>query len=56
MANSSVRARLTEHLVEEFYGDDLDWVQIGELVGIPDKPYEPAPNRGLSGQRGWRFM
>ena len=52
---AEVRARLTALLVTELYGSDLAWVgEEGELVGLPDKVFEPAPNRGLSGQRGWR--
>jgi arylsulfatase A-like enzyme len=53
---AGVRQALTERLIEQLYGDDLNWIQDGELVGRPDKVYEPAPNHGLSGQRGWRFM
>ena len=52
---AQVRRRLTALLVTELYGVDLEWVgEDGELVGLPDKVFEPAPNRGLSGQRGWR--
>ncbi|HIM57364.1 MAG TPA: arylsulfatase [Candidatus Latescibacteria bacterium] len=52
---AQVRRRLTALLVTELYGVDLEWVgEDGELVGLPDKDFEPAPNRGLSGQRGWR--
>lgn len=48
--------RLTELLVQHLYGSDLEWVADGELVGLPDRIYEHRPNRGLSGQRGWRFI
>jgi hypothetical protein len=51
---AQVRERLTSLLVGELYGGDLEWVRDGELVGLPDKVFEPSPNRGLSGQRGWR--
>lgn len=47
-----VRRRLTDQLIQEFYGGDEDWVKDGHLVGLPDIPYEPSPNRGLTGQRG----
>jgi hypothetical protein len=53
---AGIRQALTERLIEQLYGDDLNWIQDGELVGQPDQEYKPAPNRGLSGQRGWRFM
>ena len=46
--------RLSQTLVAELYGSDLEWVRDGELVGEPDKPFTPVPNRGLSSQRGWR--
>jgi arylsulfatase A-like enzyme len=55
-SHASVCAELTREMIAEFYGGDLKWVHEGGLVGLPDKLYEPAPNRGLSGQRGWRFM
>jgi len=49
-----VRTRLTEILIDELYGCDLEWVDGGKLVGLPEIDYVPQPNRGLSGQRGWR--
>ena len=49
-----VRERLTGLMIGELYGCDLDWVDGGKLVGLPEIEYEPQPNRGLSGQRGWR--
>ena len=44
--------RLTGLLLGELYGGDREWVQNGELVGLPDRTFQPGPNRGLSGQRG----
>ncbi len=52
----AVRDRLVELLVNHLYGSDLEWVREGRLVGLPDREYVPAANRGLSGQRGWRFL
>lgn len=49
------RQRLTDELLRQLYGGDLNWVKDGRLVGLPDKPWAGGPNRGLSGQRGWRF-
>jgi len=43
---------LKEVLISELYGDDTEWVEDGRLIGLPDRAYEPAPNRGLPGQRG----
>jgi arylsulfatase len=43
--------RLTELLIGELYGDDEAWVQEGELVGLPNRPFTPGPNRGLASQR-----
>lgn len=51
---ADVRAQLTELLIENLYSGDLDWIKDGALVGLPDKPWVPAPNRGMNGQRGWR--
>ena len=44
--------RLTKLLVGELYGNDLNWLKDGKLVGLPAQAYEPRPNRGLTGQRG----
>ncbi len=44
--------RLTELLIGELYGEDEKWVENGQLVGLPDQPYHPGPNRGLTSQRG----
>ena len=49
-----VLERLTQLLIAELYGSDLDWIRDGELVGVPEPAYTEQPNRGLSGQRGWR--
>ena len=53
---ASVRQRLTQLLIAELYGSDLDleWLRDGELVGVPEPEHLEQPNRGLSGQRGWR--
>ena len=53
-AYADVRQLLTDLLIRNLYGSDLAWVAAGKLVGIPDKAFKPAPNRGLAGQRGWR--
>ena len=43
-------------LVENLYGNDLQWVQNGELVGLPaDRPV-PPPGRSFGNQRGLRFI
>ena len=52
--HTDVRQELVCLLTEDLYGSDLDWVREGALVGSPDKEFQPSPNRGLSGQRGWR--
>ena len=51
-----VQDRLARLLVDHLYGSDLEWVREGRLVGLQDREYVPAANRGLSGQRGWRFL
>ena len=54
--HAPLRERLTRILVENLYGSDSAWLSDGRLVGVPDKRHEPAPERTLQGQRGWRFM
>lgn len=51
-SHAEVEGRLTEHLVGALHGGDEGWVQDGKLIGLPDRAYQPGPNRGLSGQRG----
>ena len=51
---ADAQAHLTELMVQNLHGRDLEWVSDGKLVGMPDKEYTPQPNRGLAGQRGWR--
>jgi len=53
-AHREQRERLETLLLDELYGSDLPWIRDGRLVGEPDRPYKHRPNRGLSGQRGWR--
>lgn len=53
---SEVQNRLKTKLVEHLYGDDLDWVKDGKLVGIPEPVFVYSDNRPLTGQRGIRFL
>jgi arylsulfatase A-like enzyme len=53
---AEVRDRLIQELIGNIYGSDLEWIRDGDLVGLPDKAFEPRPERRLGGQRGWRFM
>lgn len=55
-AHAKVRQRLTQTLISELYGSDLEWVKDGRLVGMERPPVEPVDLRGLSNQRGLRFM
>ena len=48
-------ASLKELLKENIWGSDLDWVKGGELVGLPDRTFEPGPIQNLLNQRGIRF-
>ena len=50
--HTEIQARLTNLLVDEFYGEDVNWVQGKMLVGLPDQTYTPSASRGFSGQRG----
>ena len=49
---AAVRQRLTDLLCSELYGDDEGWIQEGQLAGLPQRDFEPWPERGLKGQRG----
>lgn len=51
-AHAGVLADLTQALIGELYGSDLDWVTDGQLTGLPDREVEPRVNRDLSSQRG----
>ena len=55
-AMTSHRERLTAALIERLYGDDQEWVADGTLIGRPEPPFVPVPDRGIGGQRGWRFV
>jgi len=54
--HADVREQMADLLAAELYGVDVDrgWVRGGKLAGEPDKDFQPHPNRGLRGQRGWR--
>jgi hypothetical protein len=50
-----VRERLEERLAAELYGEDEAYLRNGSLVGCAAPEVAPAPNRGLSGQRGLHY-
>jgi len=52
--SAAARERLSDLLIRNLYGGDLEWVKDGKLVGLPERQFAPSPNRGLAGQRGWR--
>jgi arylsulfatase A-like enzyme len=54
-AYAEARQRLTELLVDDLYGTDLEWLDGGRLVGTPEPSDAPTPDRGLANQRGYRF-
>jgi arylsulfatase A-like enzyme len=43
-------------LIQNLYGSDKEWVHSGALIGLPEKTFVPPDNRGLTGQRGLRFL
>ena len=49
---AGIREQLTQRLIAELYGSDLEWIRDGVLVGLDHPPHQPQPNRGLSIQRG----
>ena len=52
--SAETERELTALLIGELYGEDLEWVQDGRLVGI-DGAATLRPDRALRGQRGIRF-
>ena len=50
--HTQIRARLTNRLIDEFYGTDLNWVQGDTFVGLPDRTYSLSTGQKFSGQRG----
>lgn len=50
-----VQMLLTQALIAELYGEDLNWIVDGALVGFDAPPLPDPQNRGLSGQRGLHF-
>ena len=50
--HAEIQARLMNLLVDEFYGEDVNWVQKNTLVGLPNRPYNPSASQAFSGQRG----
>lgn len=49
------QSRLTKMLMAELYGEDLNWIKDGKLVGFDAPPLPTPVNRELSGQRGMHF-
>ena len=62
VADDSDHAKVLDELIEllkdQLYGTDLEWLDHGELAGVPDLELtpRPKPDRGMGNQRGWRFM
>jgi len=54
-AYGNTLGHLKSLLVASLYGSDLDWVTGGELTGLPNRRYRPAPNRGLGMTRGHQW-
>jgi arylsulfatase A-like enzyme len=50
-----VRERLEQRLARQLYGADEAYLRDGSLVGCEAPSVSPAPNRGLSGQRGLHY-
>jgi arylsulfatase A-like enzyme len=53
--HDDIKAFMLTKLVDSLYGSDLEWMENGQLVGLPDEDFHPSPNRGLTAQRGLRF-
>jgi len=53
--HKSTLESLTTMLIKELYGEDMQWVSQKKLIGLPDLPHTPGPNKNLSGVRGIHF-
>lgn len=53
--HEKVRNELKASLVQELYGEDLEWIEAGELVGFPQPELPSEVNRGLWSQRGIHY-
>ena len=49
-------SRLTNLLIQNLYGEDMEWIDAGQLIGLQDRELIIQDNRGLMGQRGFRFL
>jgi arylsulfatase len=50
--HKAIREDLTQLLIKELYGADVEWLKDGRLIGLPEMTVEAEVNRGLSNQRG----
>ncbi len=56
--HASIKAELTDLFIENLYSNDLEWLEDGKLVGVPEPEPpvgHPVPSRAFGNQRGWRF-
>ena len=54
-AYSNTLGHLKGLLAAALYGGDEAWLKDGEFVGLPNRPYRPAPNRGFGMTRGHQW-
>ena len=52
----SVQERLTRLLAENLYGEDLQWIEDGQLTGLPKREFKGVGDRNMRNQRGLRFI
>jgi len=53
--HSEMVSEMKQLMVSEMYGNDEEFIENGELTGMPDKEFEFVPSYNLSAQRGWRL-
>ena len=55
--HAEILGQLTNLLMQNMYGNDLDWIENGELIGTPEPDPVPHPlyTRAFGNQRGLRF-
>ncbi len=55
-AHQIIQKELTEQLLGCLYGSDEEWIEKGQLVGLPQKDVDYIGSRALAAQRGIRFL
>lgn len=50
-----LKRELTDKLMKELYGSDLEWIADGRLVGMEQRESGDVPDFTMSNQRGYHW-